>query len=49
VIYIYEIFSGMGDQISGPHPTLIIVIVNLHQTIWDDSCHDKRKLPALYR
>jgi hypothetical protein len=25
----------MGDQISGMYPTLIIVIVNLHQTIWD--------------
>jgi hypothetical protein len=29
----------MGDQISGLHPTLVIFIVNLHQTIsgWDDS------------
>jgi hypothetical protein len=25
----------MGDQISGMYPTLIIVIVNLQQTIWD--------------
>ncbi|KAJ7076630.1 hypothetical protein B0H15DRAFT_790330 [Mycena belliarum] len=33
--YVYELFSGMGDQISGIYPTLIIVIVNLHQTIWD--------------
>ncbi|KAK7059932.1 hypothetical protein R3P38DRAFT_2838595 [Favolaschia claudopus] len=35
-IYAYELFSGMGDQISGMYPTLIIVIVNLHGTIWDD-------------
>ncbi|KAJ7038873.1 hypothetical protein C8F04DRAFT_1255447 [Mycena alexandri] len=36
LIYAYELFSGMGDQISGMYPTLIIVIVNLHQTIWED-------------
>ncbi|KAJ7493494.1 hypothetical protein FB451DRAFT_1020706 [Mycena latifolia] len=35
VIYVYELFSSMGDQISGMYPTLIIVIVNLHQTIWE--------------
>ncbi|KAK7024785.1 hypothetical protein R3P38DRAFT_2951191 [Favolaschia claudopus] len=34
-IYAYELFAGMGDQISGMYPTLIIVIVNLHQTVWD--------------
>ncbi|KAJ7076631.1 hypothetical protein B0H15DRAFT_863386 [Mycena belliarum] len=33
--YVYELFAGMGDQISGMYPTLIIVIVNLHRTIWD--------------
>ncbi|KAJ6578669.1 hypothetical protein DFH09DRAFT_858162, partial [Mycena vulgaris] len=33
IIYVYEVFSGMGDQISGMYPTLIIVIVNFHQTI----------------
>ncbi|KAJ7103906.1 hypothetical protein C8R44DRAFT_640443 [Mycena epipterygia] len=35
-IYVYQLFAGMGDQISGMYPTLIIVIVNLHQTIWDE-------------
>ncbi|KAJ6465699.1 hypothetical protein C8R45DRAFT_1079716 [Mycena sanguinolenta] len=35
VIWAYELFSGMGDQISGLYPTLIIVIVNFHQTIWE--------------
>ncbi|KAJ6554372.1 hypothetical protein B0H19DRAFT_1262745 [Mycena capillaripes] len=35
IIYAYELFAGMGDQISGMYPTLIIVIVNLHQTIWE--------------
>ncbi|CAK5271307.1 unnamed protein product [Mycena citricolor] len=34
-IYVYELFAGMGDQISGLYPTLIIVIVNFHRTIWD--------------
>jgi hypothetical protein len=35
IIYVYELFSGMGDQISGMYPTLIIVIVNFHQTMWE--------------
>ncbi|KAJ7607552.1 hypothetical protein FB45DRAFT_1040236 [Roridomyces roridus] len=35
LIYVYEMFAGMGDQISGMYPTLIIVIVNLQHTIWD--------------
>ncbi|KAJ7153404.1 hypothetical protein C8R43DRAFT_885571, partial [Mycena crocata] len=35
VIYVCQLFAGMGDQISGMYPTLIIVIVNLHQTIWE--------------
>ncbi|KAF7348473.1 hypothetical protein MVEN_01364600 [Mycena venus] len=34
-IYIWELFSRMGDQISGIYPTLIIVIVNLKQTFWE--------------
>ncbi|KAJ6481058.1 hypothetical protein C8R45DRAFT_780492, partial [Mycena sanguinolenta] len=36
IIYLYELCAGMGDQISGMYPTLIIVIVNLHQSLWDD-------------
>ncbi|KAJ7613739.1 hypothetical protein DFH06DRAFT_138137 [Mycena polygramma] len=35
--YVYELFASMGDQISGIYPTLIVVIVNLHQTIWEPS------------
>ncbi|KAF7369739.1 hypothetical protein MVEN_00305500 [Mycena venus] len=35
IIYAYELFASMGDQISGMYPTLIIVIVNFHQTIWE--------------
>ncbi|KAJ7291787.1 hypothetical protein C8J57DRAFT_1043857 [Mycena rebaudengoi] len=35
LIYVYFLFSGMGDQISGMYPTLIIVIVNLHRTVWE--------------
>ncbi|KAJ7896947.1 hypothetical protein B0H13DRAFT_816949 [Mycena leptocephala] len=35
IAYVYFFFAGMGDQISGMYPTLIIVIVNLHRTIWD--------------
>ncbi|KAJ6492812.1 hypothetical protein C8R47DRAFT_422644 [Mycena vitilis] len=33
--YVYELFASMGDQISGMYPTLIVLIVNLHQTIWE--------------
>jgi len=36
LIYVYFLFGAMGDQISGLYPTLIIVIVNLHQTIWEE-------------
>ncbi|KAJ7613727.1 hypothetical protein DFH06DRAFT_1063711 [Mycena polygramma] len=36
-VYVYELFASMGDQISGMYPTLIVVIVNLHQTIWEPS------------
>ncbi|KAJ6537712.1 hypothetical protein B0H19DRAFT_1316442 [Mycena capillaripes] len=35
IIYVYELLDSMGDQIPGMYPTLIIVIVNLQQTIWD--------------
>ncbi|KAJ7698036.1 hypothetical protein B0H17DRAFT_1197027 [Mycena rosella] len=33
----------MGDEISGMYPTLIIVIVNLHQTIWDAPSYGETK------
>ncbi|KAJ7574904.1 hypothetical protein C8J56DRAFT_802355 [Mycena floridula] len=36
VYYLYIILSGMGDQISGMYPTLIVVIVNFQQTIWQE-------------
>ncbi|KAJ7289389.1 hypothetical protein C8J57DRAFT_1046838 [Mycena rebaudengoi] len=32
LIYVYFLCAGMGDQISGMYPTLIIVIVNLHRS-----------------
>ncbi|KAJ7853318.1 hypothetical protein B0H14DRAFT_2758549 [Mycena olivaceomarginata] len=48
VIYVYELFAGMGDQISGMYPTLIIAIVNLHQTLWDDSAPDARADSAMH-
>ncbi|KAJ7613740.1 hypothetical protein DFH06DRAFT_1484564 [Mycena polygramma] len=35
--YVYEFLASMGDQISGVYPTLIVVIVNLHQTMWEPS------------
>ncbi|KAF7320502.1 hypothetical protein HMN09_00133800 [Mycena chlorophos] len=35
-IYLYNILGALGDQISGLYPTLIIVIVNYHYTIWDE-------------
>ncbi|KAF7369754.1 hypothetical protein MVEN_00307200 [Mycena venus] len=34
-IYIYWLFNGLGNQISGIYPTLIIVIVNFKRTIWE--------------
>ncbi|KAJ7224712.1 hypothetical protein GGX14DRAFT_426551 [Mycena pura] len=34
-IYIYWLIDGIGNQISGMYPTLIIVIVNFKQTIWE--------------
>ncbi|KAF7373804.1 hypothetical protein MSAN_00592100 [Mycena sanguinolenta] len=37
IIWAYELFSSMGDQISGLYPTIIIVIVNFHQTIWEST------------
>ncbi|KAJ7054542.1 hypothetical protein C8F01DRAFT_1161961 [Mycena amicta] len=42
-IYAYEILGAMGDQISGLYPTLIIVIVNFHHTIWENR-HDSETL-----
>ncbi|KAK7046118.1 hypothetical protein VNI00_007121 [Paramarasmius palmivorus] len=32
----YSILSGMGDQISGLYPTLIIILVNLQRSMSDD-------------
>jgi hypothetical protein len=45
---VYELFAGMGDQISGMYPTLIIVIVNLHQTLWDEAAPDARADSAMH-
>jgi len=35
--YLWQLFASMGDQISGLYPTLIVVIVNFQQTIWETS------------
>ncbi|KAJ7447320.1 hypothetical protein B0H11DRAFT_2199204 [Mycena galericulata] len=45
LIYVYLMFAGMGDQISGMYPTLIIVIVNLHHTIWEEESASSRTRP----
>ncbi|KAJ7320742.1 hypothetical protein DFH08DRAFT_890117 [Mycena albidolilacea] len=34
-IYIFWLFNGIGNQMLGMHPTLIIAIVNFKQTIWE--------------
>ncbi|KAJ6566162.1 hypothetical protein B0H19DRAFT_1351516 [Mycena capillaripes] len=34
-IYIYWLFNGVGNQISGMYPTFIIVIVNFKQSMWE--------------
>ncbi|KAJ7812301.1 hypothetical protein B0H14DRAFT_3150384 [Mycena olivaceomarginata] len=34
-IYIYWLFNGIGNQMLGMYPTLIIAIVNFKQTIWE--------------
>ncbi|KAJ7077703.1 hypothetical protein C8R44DRAFT_550059, partial [Mycena epipterygia] len=36
VVYLNELFGAMADQISGMYPTLIIVIVNFQQSIWEE-------------
>uniref|UniRef100_A0A0W0EXZ4 Uncharacterized protein n=1 Tax=Moniliophthora roreri TaxID=221103 RepID=A0A0W0EXZ4_MONRR len=33
---LYSILSGMGDQISGLYPTLIIILVNMQRSMSDD-------------
>ncbi|KAF7330961.1 hypothetical protein MVEN_02436000 [Mycena venus] len=35
--WVFEVTMPMGDQIAGMYPTLIIVIVNFHRTIWEES------------
>ncbi|KAJ7055184.1 hypothetical protein C8F01DRAFT_1373768 [Mycena amicta] len=42
--YIYNVFGALGDQISGMYPTLIILIVNLHRTIWEGWERDSKTL-----
>ncbi|KAJ6496225.1 hypothetical protein C8R45DRAFT_985337 [Mycena sanguinolenta] len=34
--YVSEVVSRIANQLAGMYPTLIIVIVNLHRTIWDE-------------
>ncbi|KAF8172527.1 hypothetical protein K438DRAFT_1851343 [Mycena galopus ATCC 62051] len=35
-VYLWGIISAMGNQVAGFYPTLIIVIVNLRRTIWEE-------------
>ncbi|KAF8147104.1 hypothetical protein K438DRAFT_1626684 [Mycena galopus ATCC 62051] len=35
--YVLQVVRVMSNQITGMYPTLIIVIVNFHRTIWEDA------------
>ncbi|KAJ7214157.1 hypothetical protein C8J57DRAFT_1397523 [Mycena rebaudengoi] len=35
-VYLWGVISAMGNQMAGFYPTLVIVIVNLRRTIWED-------------
>ncbi|KAJ6452750.1 hypothetical protein C8R45DRAFT_1193426 [Mycena sanguinolenta] len=35
-VYLWGVISAMGNQVAGFYPTLIIVIVNLRRTIWEE-------------
>ncbi|KAF7358081.1 hypothetical protein MVEN_00855900 [Mycena venus] len=35
-VYLWGVIGAMGNQVAGIYPTLIIVIVNLRRTIWED-------------
>ncbi|KAF8205895.1 hypothetical protein K438DRAFT_1817544 [Mycena galopus ATCC 62051] len=35
--YVLQVVRVMSNQIAGMYPTLIIVIVNFHRTIWEDA------------
>ncbi|KAF9021381.1 hypothetical protein BDZ89DRAFT_1071462 [Hymenopellis radicata] len=37
IYYLYFVLSRMGDQISGLYPTVIIVLVSLQQTVYDQT------------
>ncbi|KAF8911245.1 hypothetical protein CPB85DRAFT_1221073 [Mucidula mucida] len=37
IYYLYFVLSRMGDQISGLYPTVIIVLVGLQQTVYDQT------------
>ncbi|KAF7374047.1 hypothetical protein MSAN_00285500 [Mycena sanguinolenta] len=34
--YAYAVFKGMGNQMAGMYPTIIIVIVNFRRTFWEE-------------
>ncbi|KAF7330962.1 hypothetical protein MVEN_02436100 [Mycena venus] len=38
--WVFSVSGPMGAQIAGMYPTLIIVIINFHRTIWEDSTWD---------
>ncbi|KAF7374015.1 hypothetical protein MSAN_00281900 [Mycena sanguinolenta] len=35
-VFLWGVISAMGNQMAGFYPTLIIVIVNLRRTIWEE-------------
>ncbi|KAJ7736024.1 hypothetical protein DFH07DRAFT_1064942 [Mycena maculata] len=35
-VYLWGVISAMGNQMAGFYPTLVIVIVNLRRTIWEE-------------
>lgn len=34
--YAYAVLKGMGNQMAGMYPTIIIVIVNFQRTFWEE-------------
>ncbi|KAJ7482063.1 hypothetical protein B0H11DRAFT_2022964 [Mycena galericulata] len=43
-VYLWGVISAMGNQMAGFYPTLVIVIVNLRRTIWEEEEESTRAL-----
>ncbi|KAJ7481344.1 hypothetical protein B0H11DRAFT_2280248 [Mycena galericulata] len=43
-VYLWRVISAMGNQMAGFYPTLVIVIVNLRRTIWEEEEESTRAL-----